>query len=118
MEAHEINNRIKELNDRFKELEREKQSILDEHNSYFYQMTIYYASDSFNQFKEENPNHPLLQYCKVLRPEQTGLLSDVTINIRKHDISKEDFIEFAKLISDNYRGEDAIQSFRFRYKNQ
>ena len=118
MEAEEIKDRVSELSKQYDELDRQKHLIMKEHDSYFYSINIDYASDLFAKFSKENPGHPLLQHCKVLRPEQTGHMSDVRVKILKHEITKADFIEFVRLIAPNYRGEDSIRRFEFFNKNE
>jgi hypothetical protein len=118
MEAEEIKDRVSELSKQYDELDRQKNLILKEYNSYFYSINIDYASDLFVKFSKENPEHPLLQYCKEMEPEHSGHLSDVRVKILKHEITKADFIEFVRLIAPNYRGEDSIRRFEFFNKNE
>lgn len=111
-----IYNRIDELNSTIRDAENAKANAIAERESYYYRISLCNSSDSFTEFKTENPNHPLLQYSHVQRPAQSGWLSDVLVRILRCDISKEDFLSFARLVVNPNVGEDDFQHFEYKLK--
>lgn len=112
-----IYNRIDELKASIRAAEDVISAAVKERESYYWKINLCNSSDSFNDFKEENPNHPLLQYCHVQHPENYGCLSDVIIRILKCDINKEDFIKFARLIVNPNVGERDFRAFNAKYSD-
>jgi len=110
-----IYNRVKELNSKLNELEITKENLIKERENYYWRINLCNSSDSFKDFKDENPNHPLLQYCHVQRPINTGYKSNVIVRILQCDISREDFLSFARLIVSPYVGDEDFNHFEFRY---
>ena len=113
-----IYNRIKELNDAIAVADKAKTVALMERESYYWKISLCNSSDSFNDFKEENPEHPLLQYCHVKSPLQSGWKSDVLVRILRCDISKEDFLAFARLIVSPHVGEEDFKYFEFQLNRE
>ena len=113
-----IYNRINELNAAIAVADKAKADAITERESYYWKISLCNSSDSFATFKEENPQHPLLQYCHVQRPEHSGYLSDVLVRILRCDISKEDFLSFARLIVSPSVGETDFQHFEYRLKQE
>ena len=116
MEATEIKIRIASINSEMEELATRGRELHKEKLTYYWRISLCNSSDSFNEFKEKNPNHPLLDNCKVLRPENSGWKSDVIITILKCEITREDFIDFAKLIVSPYVGEEDFRNFEWQNK--
>ena len=112
----EIHNRINQLNASIEAAEQLKAAAITERESYYWKINLCNSSDSFNEFKEENPNHPLLQYCHVQRPVHSGYLSDVIVRILRCDISREDFLSFSRQIVNPRVGETDFDQFEYRYK--
>lgn len=117
MEAEEIKSRIEAINSEMEELAIRGRELHTEKLTYYWIISLCNSSDSFNEFKEKNPNHPLLDKCKVLRPENSGWKSDVIIAILKCEISREEFIDFAKLIVSPYVGEEDFRNFEWKNPN-
>jgi hypothetical protein len=113
-----IYNRIDELNATIAAAEKAKAEAIQERESYYWKISLCNSSDSFNDFKEANPNHPLLQYCHVQRPEHYGCLSDVIVRILRCDISKEDFLAFARLVVNPNVGESDFRHFEFNLNRE
>ena len=108
-----IYNRIAELNSTIAALDKAKTDAINERESYYWRISLCNSSDSFYEFRKENPEHPLLQYCHVQHPAQSGRLSDVIVKILRCDISKEDFISFSRKIVNPRVGDDDFNHFEF-----
>lgn len=113
-----IYNHINELNATIVAADKAKTDAITERESYYWKISLCNSSDSFATFKKENPQHPLLQYCHVQRPIHSGYLSDVLVRILRCDISKEDFLAFARQAVNPNVGEDDFQHFEDRLKQE
>jgi hypothetical protein len=109
----EIYNKVEELTKGIQSAETLKRQLLNELGSYYWRISLCNSSDSFYEFKKENPDHPLLEYCHVQRPLNSGWKSDVIIMILRCDISKEDFLAFARLIVSPTVGDDDFNHFEY-----
>ena len=113
-----IYNRITELNASIAALDKAKTEALMERERYYWKISLCNSSDDFNDFRDANPEHPLLQYCHVKSPVQSGWKSDVLVRILRCDISKEDFLAFARLIVSPSVGEDDFKYFEFQLNRE
>ena len=73
-----------------------------------------WVKEEFGRFRDANPEHPLLQYCLVKSPAQSGWKSDVLVRILRCDISKEDFLAFARLVVNPNVGNEDFKYFEFQ----
>lgn len=117
MGSDEIKSRITAIDSEMEKLAICWRKLREEKLTYYWRISLCNSSDSFKEFKEKNPNHPLLDNCNVLRPENSGWKSDVIISILKCEIEKEKFIDFAKLIVSPCVGEEDFRNFEWQNPN-
>ncbi len=107
----EIHKTVEHLTRHLEYLKQRYQETSNEIESYYYKISLCNSSDSFKEWKNNNPNHQHVDKFKTLAPISSGCLSDVLLRILKCDITREDFIALAKEVVSPKVGNDDFDYF-------